>query len=44
MLINEITFLILSFNNPNNMSLSDLRVYFKLQVYFRATWSKMEEY
>ena len=29
--------LVLSFNNPNNMSLSDLRVYFKLQVYFRAT-------
>ena len=26
------------------MYLSDLRVYFKVEVYFRATWSRMEEY
>ena len=26
------------------MYLSDLRVYFKEEVYFRVTWSRMEEY
>ena len=26
------------------MYLSDLRVYFKVEVYFRVTWSRMEEY
>ena len=36
--------LILSVNNPTHMYLSDLRVYFKVQVYFRVTWSRMEEY
>ena len=36
--------LILQFNNPTNKSLSDLQVYFKLQVYFRATCCRMEEY
>ena len=25
------------------MYLSDLRVYFKVDVYFRVTWSRMEE-
>ena len=36
--------LILSFNNPTHMYLSLLRVYFKVEVYFRVTWSRMEEY
>ena len=36
--------LILSVNNPTHMYLSDLRVYFKVEVYFRVTWSRMEEY
>ena len=49
MLINKITFfsnllLILSVNNPTHMYLSDFRVYFKVEVYFRVTWSGMEEY
>jgi len=26
------------------MYLSDLRVYFKVDVYFRVTWSRMEEW
>ena len=26
------------------MYLSDLRVYFKVEVYFRVTWSRMGEY
>ena len=36
--------LILLVNNPTHMYLSDLRVYFKVEVYFRVTWSGMEEY
>ena len=36
--------LILSVNNPTQMYLRDLRVYFKVEVYFRVTWSRMEEY
>ena len=36
--------LILSVNNPAHMYLSDLRVYFKVEVYFRVTESRMEEY
>ena len=36
--------LILSVNNPTHMYLSDLRVYFKVELYFRVTWSRMEEY
>ena len=28
---------ILSVNNPTHMYFSDLRVYFKVEVYFRAT-------
>ena len=35
---------ILSVNNPTHMYLSDLRVYFKVEVYFRVTLSRMEEY
>ena len=35
--------LILSVNNPAHMYLSDLRVYFKVEGYFRVTWSRMEE-
>ena len=41
MLINQITFsdvlLILSLNNPTHMYLSDLRVHFKVEVYFRVS-------
>ena len=29
--------IILSVNNPTHMYLSDLRVYFKVEVYFRVT-------
>ena len=38
--------LILSVNNPTHMYLCKLRVYFKEEVYFRVTWSRMhmEEY
>ena len=36
--------LILSVNNPTHMYLRDLRVYFKVEVYFRVTWSRMEDY
>ena len=36
--------LILSVNNPTHIYLSDLRVYFKVEVYFKVTWSRMEEY
>ena len=36
--------LLLSINNPTHMYLGDLRVYFRVQVYFRETWSRMEEY
>ena len=36
--------LILLVNNPTHMYLSDLRSYFKVEVYFRVTWSGMEEY
>ena len=36
--------LILSVNNPTHMYLRVLRVYFPVEVYFRVTWSKMEEY
>ena len=36
--------LILSVNYPTYMYLSDLRVYFKVELYFRVTWSKMEDY
>ena len=35
---------ILLVNNPTHMYLSDLRVYFKVEVYFRGTWSRMKEY
>ena len=35
---------IVSVNNPTHMYLSDLRVYFKVEVYFRVTQSGMEEY
>ena len=35
---------IVSVNNPTHMYLSDLRVYFKVEVYFRVTQSRMEEY
>ena len=31
-------------NNPTHIYLSDLRVYCKVEVYFRVTWSRMEEY
>ena len=34
----------LSVNNPTHMYLSDLRVYFKVEVYFIVTRSRMEEY
>ena len=33
----SIVLLILSVNNPTHMYLSDLRVYFKVEVYFRVT-------
>ena len=36
--------LILSVNNLIHMYLSDLRIYFRVELYFRVTWSKMEEY
>ena len=36
--------LILLVNNPSRMYLSYLREYFKGEVYFRVTWSRMEEY
>ena len=36
--------LILSVNNPTHVYLSDLSVYFKVEVYFRVTWSRMEDY
>ena len=38
--------LILLVNNPTHMYLCDLRVYLKVEVYFRVTWSRMcmEEY
>ena len=38
--------LILSVNNPTHMYFCNLRVYFKVEVYFRVTWSRMhmEEY
>ena len=36
--------LILSVNNPTHMYLRDLGVYFKVEVYFRVTWSRVEEY
>ena len=35
---------ILSVNNPTHRYLSDLRVYFKVELYFRVTRSGMEEY
>ena len=35
---------ILSVNNPTHMYLSDLRVHFKVEVYFRVTCSRMGEY
>ena len=41
MLINQITFfqfiINLSVKNPTHMYLSDLRVYFKVELYFRVT-------
>ena len=43
-LLFSILLLILSVNNPTHMYLSLLRVYFKVEVYFRITWSRMEEY
>ena len=46
MLINNFFFnllSILSFNNPTHMYLSDLSVYFKVEMYFKVTWSRMEE-
>ena len=36
--------LIPSVNNPTQMYLSLFRVYFKVEVYFRVTWSRMEEF
>ena len=36
--------LILSVNNPAHMYLNDLRVYFKVEVYLRVTWSRMKKY
>ena len=36
--------LILSVNNHTHMYLNNLRVYFKVEVYFSVTWSGMEEY
>ena len=36
--------LLLWVNNRIHMYLSELRVYFKVEVYFRKTWSRMEEY
>ena len=33
---------ILSIKNPTHMYLSDLKVYFKVEVHFRVTWSRME--
>ena len=33
--------LIRSVSNPTHMYLSDLIVYFKVEVYFRVTWSRM---
>ena len=36
--------LIWSVHNPTHMYLSVLRVYFTVEVYFRVTWSRMEEY
>ena len=36
--------LILSVNYPTHMYVGDLRVYFKVELYFRVTWSRMEEY
>ena len=36
--------LLLSINNPTHMYLGNLRVYFTVEVYFRVTWSRMEEY
>ena len=35
--------LILSVNNPTHMYLSDLRVYFKVEEYFRVTWMVEED-
>ena len=36
--------LILSVNNPIHMYLGDFRVYFKVEVYFSVTWSRLEGY
>ena len=36
--------LLLSINNPTHMYLGNLRVYFTVEVYFRVTWSRTEEY
>ena len=36
--------LILLVNKATHKYLSDLRVYLKVEVYFRNTWSRMEEY
>ena len=36
--------LILSVSNHTDRYLSDLRVYFTVELYFRVTWSRMEEY
>ena len=48
MLINLITFLQFVINsigyNHTHMYLNDLRVYFKVEVYFSVAWSGMEEY
>ena len=35
--------LILSGNNPIHMYLGDFRVYFKVEVYFRVTWSRFRK-
>ena len=44
LLFSNILLLILSVNNHTHMYLNNLRVYFKVEVYFSVTWSGMEEY
>ena len=41
---NLLLILDLSVNNHTHMYLNDLRVYFKVELYFSVTWSGMEEY
>ena len=46
MLINQFfnLLLILSVNNRTHMHLSDLRVYLKVEVYFKKTLSRIKKY